>query len=228
MDEYRFVKSQKGKDKLVFREHIYRHSRSRNNNHYFTCEDKTCNGSATLRAVPTYCSMGGSVSEGQAHDHDPQIGRIEAMKAVAEIKSRAKVLTSAPAAIYQEVRQTLNVNSAVEMPSTAAVRQAIHRVRKQDIPVEPECAKDVVIPDNLKVTASGERNFLLFDRQIQSANDEGNERIIAFGSEDNLRRLAARRCGFLMEPSRLVHVFSNNCSLFITRSKVHLFLLCTL
>ena len=63
-DEYQFVKSQMGKDKLAYRGHLYRHQRSRNENHYFRWEDKTCKGTAIIRGVQTFNSFGGTVSEG--------------------------------------------------------------------------------------------------------------------------------------------------------------------
>ena len=89
MDEYVFVKSQKDKEKLTFDGYIYRHQRSRNHNHYFRCEDKNCNGSATLRGVSFFNLCGGSVSEGEAHNHPPIDGRKEVIEALTDLKSRS-------------------------------------------------------------------------------------------------------------------------------------------
>ena len=117
------------------------------------------------------------------------------------MRVRAKATTSAPAAILQEVRQTVGVNVAVEMPSTSAIRQTIHRIRKKDLPVEPERAEDVVIPNNLKLTQAGARNFLLFDTNTDQNDELEDEhdgtRIIGFGTEENLRRLGNSDVWFL-------------------------------
>lgn len=138
MDEYQFVKFQMSKAKLAFRGYIYRHQRSRNNNHYFWCEDKNCKGSATLRGVTIFDTVDGSVSEGKAHNHASLRGRVEIVQVVDAIKIRAKATTSAPDAIAQEVTQQVTIDNAVHMPSKSAMRQVIHRIRRKEFPVEPE------------------------------------------------------------------------------------------
>ncbi|XP_029640444.1 uncharacterized protein LOC115215423 [Octopus sinensis] len=103
----------------------------------------------------------------------------------------------------QEAHQKLDISDAVEMPSTSAMRQLIHRIRKKELPVESNSAIDLIIPDNLKVTQTGEKGFLLFDTKVDSdtlnerieedgdeEEDELQERIRAFGGDDNSRRLA--------------------------------------
>ncbi len=192
MDQYKFVKSQMGKDKLAFKGHIYRHQRSRSTNHYFRCEDKNCNGSATLRGVAFFNALGGSVSEGKTHNHTVLTSRVEIVEVVEAIKNMAKTSTSAPAAIVQNVRQDLGIYNAIEMPSKTALRQVVHCIRKKELPVEPECVTDLIIPNNLRVTQAGEQNFLLFDTQ-----NEVGKRIIAFSTEENLRRLRDSEIWFL-------------------------------
>ena len=85
MDEYSFATSQKGKEKLVFIEHIYRHQKSRGQNHYFRCQDKNCGGAATLRGVSLFNEQGGSISEGKAQNHAPLAGRNEILQFIAEL-----------------------------------------------------------------------------------------------------------------------------------------------
>ncbi|CAI9729122.1 Hypothetical predicted protein [Octopus vulgaris] len=88
------------------------------------------------------------------------------------------------------------------MPSTSAKRQHIHRIRKKELPVESNSGIDLMIPENLKITQTGERDFFLFDMKVDSdtlnerieedgdeEEDELQERIRAFGGDDNLRRL---------------------------------------
>ena len=200
MEQYSFVKSQMDKEKLVFNGYIYRHQRSRNNNHYFRYEDKTCNGSATLRGVTLFNANGGSVSEGKAHNHPQIAGRMEVIDALTELKTRAKIANLTPAAIVQEVRQTVNISDSIEMPSTTAMKQVVRRTRKKELPSEPDCATHLVIPDSLKITRSGERNFLLFDSKdagYVNEEEEDNIRIIGFGSDDSLKKLANSEVWFL-------------------------------
>ena len=110
MDNYSFATSQKGKEKLVFREHIYRHQRSRGQNHYFRCEDKNWSGAATLCGVSFFNEQGGSITEGKAHNHAPLAGRNEILQSIAELKNQAKNSDATPAAIIQETRQKVNIN----------------------------------------------------------------------------------------------------------------------
>lgn len=76
----------------------------------------------------------------------------------------------------------------------------------------------MLISEKLKVTQTRERNFHLFVTKIDSdtlngsikedeGKDELQERIIAFGSEDNLWRLAESHIWFLGD-LKLVHDFS--------------------
>ena len=202
MDQYVFVKSQMDKEKLAFKGYIYRHQRSRNQNHYFRCEDKNCNGSAALRGVSFFNINGGSVSEGKAHNHLPIDGRKKVIEVLTELKSRSKMSNALPAAIVQDVRQTVNISDSIEMPSTTAMKQVVRRIRKRELPSEPDCAADLVIPDSLKITISGKKNFFLFDTEDRVTTNENerqqeNMRIIGFGTEDNLRKLANSEMWFL-------------------------------
>ena len=128
MDEYVFVKSQ-DKEKLTFNGYIYRHQQSKNHNHYFRCEDKNCNGSATLRGVSFFSLSGGSLSEGKAHNHPPIDGRKEVIQALTDLKSRSKLSNALPAAVVQDVRHTANISASIEMPSTTVMKQVIRRIR---------------------------------------------------------------------------------------------------
>ena len=88
------------------------------------------------------------------------------------------------------------------MPSTTAMKQVVRRIRKRELPSEPDCAADLVIPDSLKITISGKKNFLLFDTKDRVTANENerqqeNMRIIGFGTEDNLRKLANLEMWFL-------------------------------
>ncbi|XP_068228079.1 uncharacterized protein [Palaemon carinicauda] len=144
------------------------------------------------------------ISEGKEHNHAPITGRNDVLQCIDEVKFLAKSTKATPAAIVQETRQKIDINYAVEMPSTSAIRQAIHRIRKKAFPVEANSATDLVIPNKLKVTHTGERNFLLYDTKTESETlnaefeeEEAQERILAFGSENNLRRLAKSDIWFL-------------------------------
>ena len=141
MDKYWFVKSQKGKDKLVFKSYIYRHHKSLNNNHYFRCEDTSCNGTAILHGVPAFNSLGGTVELGNNHCHDALIGRDTAIQALNEIKNQALASTSSPSVIIEEVTQRFDVSTAIEMPSTSCVKRMVRRIRKKDFSGRPNHAR---------------------------------------------------------------------------------------
>ena len=197
--EYSFVESQMGKEKLAFRGFIYRHQRTRNDNHYFRCEDKNCIGTATLRGVTFFYINVGLVTEGKAHNHLEIAGRVDVIKTMAELKIRAKIANSTPAAIVQEVRQAVSICDSIEMPTTTAMKQVVRRIRKKELPSEPRSATDLVIPDSLKTTRDGENSFLLFDSNDpdNEIDMEDNARIIGFGSDDNLKKLGDSEVWFL-------------------------------
>ena len=118
------------------------------------------------------------------------------------MKSRSTLSNALPAAIVQDIRHTVNISDSIEMPSASAMKQIVRRIRKKELPSEPECSAALVIPHSLKTTRNGEKNFLLFDTkngEMASENEMLLEdmRIIGFGTDDALRKLANSHVWFL-------------------------------
>ena len=163
---------------------------------------KNCNGSATLRGVSFFNLSGGSVSKGKAHNHLPIDGRKEVIEALTDLKSRSTLSNALPAAIVQDARHTVTISDSIEKPSTSALKQVVRRIRKKELPSEPECSADLVIPHSLKTTRNGEKNFLLFDTKYGDTASENemqqeDARVIGFGTDDDLRKLASSHVWFL-------------------------------
>ena len=197
---YEFLPSQRGKEKLLLNGFLYRHQRSRGQTHYFRCEDDACPGTATLRNVPHFNSLDGEVAVGQPHNHDPEPGRAAMVRLRLAIKRDAQKTTAPPSAIIQQHRQDVPVKDAGNMPSDKAMRQAIHRQRKKDFPTEPRTKGEILLPESL-VNTVAEENFVLFDTfdpdDLAAGPDEGDDRILAFGTRRNLEHLSKCRQWFL-------------------------------
>ena len=178
---YTFVKSQRGKSKLVYEGFVYVHQRTRGTSHYFKCEVDTCPGRAILKGVPKFDQMGGAVSMGRCHDHEPEEGREVILKSVENIRQSGRNTLSNPASIIQENLTTIPKKFANNIPSENSLSQIVRRQRRRDFPPQPTARQGIEIPDSLQSTVEGE-DFIIFD---SGATFENDRRIIALGTVTN-------------------------------------------
>lgn len=182
---YHFVQSSRGKEKLAHQGFIYRHQRSRGENHYYVCERHGCPGRAILRGVAAFNDVGGEVTRSVQHNHAVPEGRDIVLKAVASMAKEGASTTNLPSAIVQSHRQAVPPKYAAGLPSEEALRQRIRRQRRQKFPSEPRALTEIEIPDDLKTTIGDQnRQFLLFDVA------EHDERILCFGTVENVKKLS--------------------------------------
>ena len=197
---YSFVNSSRGKAKLICHGYVYRHLRSRGENHYFRCEMNQCHGTAILRGTQSFDALGGTVTLGKEHSHEPEEGREEVLRLQDSLRKEGRQSTAPPQAIMQQLRQDVPIKASGNLPTEDAQRQMVQRARRRTFPAEPGTKAEIVLPDRFKVTQESQ-NFLLidtFDPEHEDLGaDDADSRIIAFGTEQNLRNLAKSQMWFL-------------------------------
>ena len=121
------------------------------------------------------------------HNHVPDAAKIEARKAISEVKHRAANTQESTHQIVATVSAGVTAAAAGQLPSVPAIKQTIRRAHRQlQIPLtNPTSLQDLIIPDSYKTTIGGE-NFLLFD------SGPGQNRILIFSTQRNLDQMV--RC----------------------------------
>ena len=188
------MKSSRGKEKLISNGFVYRHERSKRDNHYWVCERKQCKGRGILRGCNEYNSRDGQFEMSCAHNHAAEEGRETVLRATTAMTEEGTTSTAVPAAIVQSHREKLSRQVAPHLPSEEALRQRIRRLRRIKFPAEPQTRGQINIPQDLKNTL-GDDAFLLFDSADELRNDEYEDdddlgRILCFGTLECLRKLA--------------------------------------
>ena len=185
---------------MCYNGYVYRHLRSRQQNHYYRCEMDECHGTAILRGTAQCNDAGGNVSEGKPHSHEVEEGRVEILEMQQALREEGERSTAPPRAILQTHRQHVPVKASGNLPSEDSQRQLIQRARRRTYPREPPTKGEIEIPHRMQTTNEGER-FLLFDTfdpdDPDIGADEAENRIIAFATERNLRLLAESEMWFL-------------------------------
>lgn len=115
-----------------------------------------------------------------AHDHEPDPARVEAYYAVGNMKRRAADTEDTTAAVVSSQVLTLTEDSHTSLPSTAALKQRIRRVRRRmrKAPVCPSSLTELEIPTHYTVYCPSpgvNENYLLFD------SGPSERRILIFG-----------------------------------------------
>ncbi|CAF2997181.1 unnamed protein product [Rotaria sp. Silwood2] len=169
------VQSCKGKDQLLLDGYRYRHTNKSLIN--WRCVKHNCNGSAMFDGAQ-YVKL-------NDHIHPPNPDEVIAAEFKSKIQQRATTSYDPPRRIIHEALLNVHKDDALALPSYAASQRLIGRKRKKNnisLP-NPTCFQDIVIPDQLKLTNSGDR-FLLYD------NEDNDSRIIILSSDDDLKRLS--------------------------------------
>lgn len=179
---YGFVPSSRGKAKLAFSGFLYRHQRSRGNNHYFRCEKNDCSGTATLRGTANFDDDNGNVYAGKPHTHQADHHRYLVLQMVGDIRKEAASTSQLPTAIVKRHRQNIDAVAEELLPSESALRQVARRSRRRHLEKEPGSFRDLTSPEFLHNPDSGE-DFVL--------DIDGENRIVAVGSVESLRKLAS-------------------------------------
>lgn len=127
------------------------------------------------------------------HNHTPEPGKIEALKAAIEMRERAEQDFCKPRQIIQNSTAGIALEAAVHLPSYSASQRNIERKRKitREPLQNPGTVRDIVIPQALQTTLRG-MPFMLWDSGAVDPN-----RILMFGSKENLDSLKTHQHWFI-------------------------------
>lgn len=179
-------KTQKGRELLLINGFRYRKARDNTDGSTsWRCAEGDCKGRLkTLNDITTIITN---------HYHAPNPGKNEALKSVAEMKTRAKETSENPRQIIQQCTNLLSLEAATQLPQYSSTQRTIQRVRNQEMLPYPTPATtaDIQIPLQLRNTTRDEA-FLLWD---SGANDPN--RFFMFGTEENLNILENHRHWFV-------------------------------
>ncbi|CAG7729356.1 unnamed protein product [Allacma fusca] len=136
--------------------------------------------------VGKYVSRSGEVIETRGtHNHSSSLSDNEAFQVVAAIKDRASRSHVTPANIVADALSARTDHVITSLPLERTLTRLVRKVRHREDLNEPRPLSlvDLVIPDRLKVTQSGEP-FLLSD------SGPGPQRILLFSTKHDLSILA--------------------------------------
>ncbi|KAL4143400.1 hypothetical protein QTP88_005736 [Uroleucon formosanum] len=120
------------------------------------------------------------------HSHSADLNEISVTKCLAEMKNKATITEKNPSTLFAEGIFQLNINYKSRMPPEQLVKRTLQNKKKSNHPIGPADLSQLNISDEWITT--GEPNherFLLHDN-----NNESNERIIIFATDERLRYLA--------------------------------------
>lgn len=172
-------KTEKGKEGLSYDGFCYRLDKvaADGSTMYWRCIDKkSCKGRIATDARRRHPTVRNT------HDHPPVAPKVKVREVRTELRNRAATETLPLHAIYRsEIQSLANFPAAAAMmPSFASVSSSMKRDRHAALPELPETRADIDVPHNLRLTITGHQ-FLLFTGN--------NNKYMAFGTVDNLRRL---------------------------------------
>jgi len=166
----------------------YKYSiRSRRNDRcYWRCVNRDCRGTVTtLNNIP--------IAFGQDHNHPSDYLGLAAAAFINTVKNKCREEVTPVTAIYDEEIQNLlsreadgDVENVIsQIPTFYSCKTALYHSRSKTLPKLPATRTDIDLQGEWTETMTGQ-NFLLCDD-----NNDMNERIIVFATDDNLRNLGA-------------------------------------
>lgn len=143
MDILDIFESQKGKEKLAFKKHMYvvhkecshfiRWKCCKKNSHKCPCILKTSLDKKSLIKID------------HEHNHISSQNEIDAAKIKIKIKTRAKITKCTPAQLFSEAMTGLSESILEELPKEKSIKKTIQNQRTQSFPIVPENLTDLKI-----------------------------------------------------------------------------------
>ncbi len=114
------------------------------------------------------------------HSHEARVHRSEVLETMHKVRMDAAESDTKPAAIANHrARKRLHAS----LPSEDNMVRTIYKVRKLNLPAEPETANDITLEHNWTLAPSGEPWNMADIRR-------NGERALVFATEGNLQKLA--------------------------------------
>lgn len=183
-----FIKSRRGGDILCIDHHMFRLNYRRNDKSYWKCtrSRQGCNATAVTQSESLISSKGN-------HNHVPSESNIRIKKIVEQVKDAVKEDVMKPVKrAYEEAIGALDMNDEAnldDLPSFSKYRSALYRSRAKALPKIPHTRAELNITEEWATTVDG-RNFVV-------ADDGLDDRLLIFGTQQNLRYLCEAETVFM-------------------------------
>ena len=164
--DYGYVQDKRGRDEIV----------------YWKCESRdefACNGRLRTDAGLIVAYVG-------SHNHAPGATRAEVVKALTDVKEKAKSSQDSSHHIVTSATNAVSQEAVVQLPSGNALKRKVQRTRVTagNVPPAPASLLDLQLPDRYLRTHTGD------DCVLHDAGPEaGQLRCIVFASADSMRML---------------------------------------
>ena len=177
-----FIKSEKGKDLLVYESFVYRNERTTEAKTIWKCEEYYKIGNCKARIHLSLDNQRILKQIGE-HNHVPEKAKIEARKILRKIKEVAISTQTETNNIIAQASVNVTQSTIAQLPSPIRIKRTIQRIRiqKEKAPSLPRSLNELIIPGEYQLTKRGQQ-FMLFDSQ-------DTERIIIFSTSNNLKLL---------------------------------------
>src|SRR3954453_2198645 len=176
------VPSQKENNKINVRGYLMVQERTRKDTYYWCCERRkldNCKGRATTIFHNEFHYLKKFVE----HDHSPQPSNAKVAETISQIKQKARTTRDKPIQIIQDITVNMSQEYHLYMLSSNALRSRIKRVKRAEMPAQPQTIKEINVSDSLRLTLNGD-TFLIRNCEI------GNDRILLFATQVNIQRLS--------------------------------------
>lgn len=197
--------SNKGKQKLNLNGHSYHLEKSTEKVYYWCCanrKEKFCKSRLHTIMVNDEHIL---KKEPSVHSHEPVANEKHVMHSNNSLKTNAKNSTEkAPCQIIRDTVADTNQNCRVYLPSKAAQKIKIKRIRSNKVK-EPQTLDEINIPEDLK--------FLEGELFVLDEKEFGGEKNILLGTQSSLKLLEEAQCWlmdgtFHVVPSIMTQLFS--------------------
>ena len=180
----KLVPSQKGQVKLEINGYLMVKDKNRNDLFYWHCEHKKTDIKCGATASTVLVGTEHHLRKHGEHNHAAEASKQIVLHTLGKIKESARQSHDHPSQIIQNTLSQMPQSCRPSMPSREALRKRIKRVRREELPPEPQSIDEFIVPEIFKNTLSGEENFLLRDSTV------GNNRILIFSTAAEIRYLA--------------------------------------
>lgn len=160
MQSLTYVKSIRGKDKLVNENFIYVKDKCSDKKTIWKCEYfyvKQCKARVHTANDAVVCTI-------NEHNHQPELAKVLADTTVNTLKRRAADTKNSPVEIIAEISKDIHISVAAKLPSINQLKKTINRVRRHgsEHPPNPDRIDKFSIPELYKITNDNEK-FLIYD-----------------------------------------------------------------
>nr|CAD7458958.1 unnamed protein product [Timema tahoe] len=177
----KFVMSEKGRRKLLLDGHLYYKEKQVEERVYWKCE-RFQSVKCGARVITESDII--ILSKRNEHNHLGDAAHVAAENLMVNIRDTAKNTRDTPTCIMASVSSGASQSVVAKLPGVPNMKRTIRNIRMKANagPAVPNFRRDIVFPDEYKITVTGEE-FLMYDSGPQ------DDRILIFSTRRNLQHL---------------------------------------